>query len=144
MKFYAVSRCNLSMYSTSQICMQCLIDVIILPVAVESIFQNPQSALLYRYFQQSLKWDYPASKYLPPCRIQNLWTPHCPRLWSLPKMNLSLLAIWATWLCKSSSMLGGLQWIWTWSGLLLGIILDMCLRGDYIYTVEVRCPAALA
>jgi len=30
--------------------MQCQTDLIIILVAVESIFKNPQSALLYRYF----------------------------------------------------------------------------------------------
>jgi len=52
--------------------MQCLTDLIIILVAVESIFKNPQSALLYRYFWQSLESDYPAFEFLPPCLIHNL------------------------------------------------------------------------
>jgi len=111
MEFYAVSRCNLSLYSTSQLCMQCLTDLIIFLVAVESIFKNPHSALLYCYFRQSLKSKYLAFHFLPPCRIHNLWTPHCSRLWSLPKLNASLFVVWATLNCKSSLMLGGFQWM---------------------------------
>ena len=42
------------------------------------------------------------------------------------------------------SMLGGLQWIKASSGLMLGMILDICRRGDSIYTAELRGPAALA
>jgi len=53
MEVYAVSRCNLSLYSTSQICMQCLTDLAIFLVAIESIFRNPQYVLRYRYFWQS-------------------------------------------------------------------------------------------
>jgi len=41
-------------------------------------------------------------------------------------------------------MLGGLQSLWTRSCLLLGIILDMRLRGNSIYTAELRRLAALA
>jgi len=52
---------------TSQICMQCLTDLIFSLVAVESIIKNPQSALLYRYFRQSFESDYLAVKFLPPC-----------------------------------------------------------------------------
>ena len=33
--------------------------------------------------------------------------------------------------------------MWTRSGQLLGIILDMRLRGDSIYTTDLRGPAAL-
>jgi len=111
MEFYAVSCCNLSLYSTSQICMQCLTDLIIFLGAVESIFKNPHSALLYHYFRQSLKLEDPAFQFLPPYRIHNVWTPHCSRLWSLSKMNMSLFLVWATLHCQSSSMLGGLQWM---------------------------------
>jgi hypothetical protein len=106
---YAVSRCNLSLYSTSQICMQCLTDLIIFLVAVQSIFKNPHSALLYRYFRQSLESEYPAFQFRPPCWIHNVRTPDCSRLWSLPKMNVSWFVIWTTLHCKSSSMLGGFQ-----------------------------------
>ena len=144
MEFYGVSRCNLSMYSTSQVCMQCPTDLSIVLVAVESIFKNPQSAVLYRHFLQSLESEYPASYFSQPCRIKNLWTPHCWRLWSPPKMNVFWFAIWASLHCKSSSMHGGLQWMKARSGLLLGIILDMCRRGDSIDTAELRRPAALA
>jgi hypothetical protein len=35
--------------------MQCLTDLIIFLVVVESIFKNAQSALLYRYFRQALE-----------------------------------------------------------------------------------------
>jgi len=80
-------------------------------VAVESIFKNPQSALLYRYFRKSFELDCPAVWFLRPCQIRNLWTPHCSMLWSLPKMKVSLFVMWATLLYKSSSMLGGLQWM---------------------------------
>jgi len=144
MLFHAVSRCYLSLYSTSQLCMHCLTDLIIFISVLESIFKNPQSALLYCYFRQSLKAEYPASYFLPPFRVQNRWTPHCPRLWSLPKMNVSLCAIWATLHCKSSSTRGGLHWMTARSGLLLGIILDMNLGSDSIYTAELGRPAALA
>jgi len=144
MEVYAVSCCNLSFYSSSQICMQCLTDQIIFLVAVESIFKNPQSALLYRYFRQSLDSNNPPSSLLPPCWIHNHGTPHCSRLWSRPKMNVSLFAIWATLLCKSFSMRGELRWMYSRRGLLLGINLDMHLRGDSICTAELRRPAALA
>jgi len=144
MEFYAVNCCNLSLYSTSQICMQCLTDLFIFLVAVESIFKNPQLSLLYRYFRQSLESEYPASWFLPPCPIQNLWTAHCSTLWYLPKMNMSSFVIWVTLHCKPSSMLGGLRWMKARSGLLFGTIPDMCCRGDSIYTAELRRPAALA
>jgi len=58
MEFYTVSRCNLSLYSTLQIWMQCVTDLIIFLVAVKSIFKNPNSALLYRYSRQSLELEY--------------------------------------------------------------------------------------
>jgi len=61
MEVYPVSRCNLSLYSTTKICIQCLTDQIIFSVAVESIFKNPLSALLFRYFQHSLESDNPVS-----------------------------------------------------------------------------------
>ena len=139
-----VSLFNISLYTTSQICMQCLTDLILLLGAVESISKNPQSALLYRYLWQSFESDYPGVEFLRPCQIQNLWTPHCLRLWSLPILNVSLFVIWATLFYKSSAMLGGLQWMWARSGLLLGMILDMRLHGDSIYTAELWRPATLA
>ena len=40
MEFYAVSRCILSFYSPSEICMQCLTDLIVVLVAVESILRT--------------------------------------------------------------------------------------------------------
>jgi len=40
-------------------CMQCVTNLIIFHVAVESILKNPQSALLYRHFLQSLESEYP-------------------------------------------------------------------------------------
>jgi len=144
MEFYAVSRWNLSLYSTSQLCMQCLTDLTIFLVAVESIFRNLQSALLYCYFRQSLESEYTASSFLPPSRKQNLWTTHCSRLWSLPKMTVSFFVIWATLHCRSASMHGGLQRMKARSGLLLGKTLDIRRRGDSIYTAELRRPAALA
>jgi len=52
--------------------MQCLTDLILILVAVESIFKEPQSALLYRDFRQSLGSDYPAFEFLPPCMIHYL------------------------------------------------------------------------
>jgi len=55
-----VSLFNMSLYTTSHICMHCLTDLIFLLVAVESIFDNPQSALLYRDFRQYFELDYPA------------------------------------------------------------------------------------
>jgi len=70
--FYAVSLCNLSFYTTSQLCMQCLTDLIVLHVVVESIFKNPQSDLQYHYFRQSLETDHPVFSLKPPCQIQNL------------------------------------------------------------------------
>jgi len=59
------------------------------------------------------------------------------------QINVPCLTIGATILCKSSSMLGWLQWMNTRICFLLGIILDMCCHGDSIYTVELRNPAAL-
>jgi len=59
-------------------------------------------------------------------------------------MNMSLFVIEATLLYKSSSMLGGLQWMLAWRGLLVSIILDMRHCGDSIYTAELRRLAALA
>ena len=59
-KFYAVSLCNLTLYTTPQLCMHCLTDLIFSLVTVESIFKNAQSDLLYRYFRQSSVSDYPA------------------------------------------------------------------------------------
>ena len=144
MLFDVVSHCNLSMYSTSQKCMQCLTNLIIFLVAVESVCKNLQSALLYRYFRQVLGLKYPASKFLPPCPIWNLWTPHCSSLWSPQKMSLSLFVISATLYCKSSSMLGGLEWMWARSSLFRGTIVDTRRHGDSIHTAEVRRPAALA
>jgi len=144
MEFHTVSRCNLSLYSTSQLCMPCLTDLIIFFVAVESIFKNPQSALLYRYVRQSRESEYPASLFLPPYRILNLQTPHSSRLWSLPTTNVSWFAIWATLHCKSSSMRGGLPRMKARSGILLGIILDMRRRGASIYTARLRRPAVQA
>jgi len=120
-----------------------LTDLIFLLVAVDSILNNPQSALLYDYFPLSLKSDYPAFKFLPPCLIQNLWTPHCSRLWSLLTMNVYLFMIWATLLSKLSLMLGGLQSMSARSGLLLGMILDMRCHGYSIYTAQLGRSAAL-
>jgi hypothetical protein len=144
MVFYVVSRCNVSWYLTLKLCMQCLNDLIILLVGVESIFKNQQSAIWDSYFRQSLKSEYSPSKFLPACLIQTLWISHCRRLWSLPKMNISLFAIWATLHSKLSSKLGRLQSMKVRSAQLLGIILDMWRHGDSIYTAELRTPAALA
>jgi hypothetical protein len=52
--------------------MQCLTDLIIFHVAVESIFNNPLSALVYRDFWQYLESDYPAFQFLPPFLTHNL------------------------------------------------------------------------
>jgi len=41
--------------------MQSLTDLIVLLVAVESIFKNPHGALLSRNYQQSLELNHPAS-----------------------------------------------------------------------------------
>ena len=65
--------------------MQCLTDLIFLHVAVESIFTNPQSALVYHYIRQSFESEYPDFYFLRPCLIENLETPQCSRLCSLPK-----------------------------------------------------------
>ena len=89
--------------------MQCLTDLIFLLVAVESIFKDPHSTLLDHDLRQSLESGYPASSFLPPCRIQNLETPHCLMSGSVPKLNVSSFMISPTLLCKSSSMLGGLR-----------------------------------
>jgi hypothetical protein len=124
--------------------MQCLTDLIFLLVAVETIFENPQSALLYRYFWQSLKSYYPVFSFLPRWQIKNLGKLHYLRWWALPRMNVSLFVIWATWCYKSSSMPGGLQWMYTHRGLLHELLLDMRLHGDSIYSAEVRALAALA
>jgi len=59
------------------------------------------------------------------------------------KMNVSLFGIWATLPYKSCLMLGGLQWMYARSGILLGKIQDMRLRGDSIYTAELRRQAIL-
>jgi len=134
----------MSLYTSSQICMHCLTDPIFLLVAVVSIIKNLQSALLYRDFRQSFESDYHAFSFLQPCCIQNLWTPQCSRLWSLQKMNWSLFVSWVTSLCKSSLMFGGLQWMLSRISLVLRIILDMCLRGDSIYTAALRRQASLA
>jgi len=77
-------------------------------VTLESIFKTPECALRCLYFRQTFESDYPASQFLPPCPIQNLWTPHCSRLWPLPKIDVSLFVIWASLLWKSSLLLGGL------------------------------------
>jgi len=113
-----------------------LTDLIFSRVVVESILKNPQSALLSRYFWHSLEWDHPVFQFLPPCQIRNLWSPLCSRLWSCPKINLSLFVIWETLQFKLYWMIGRLQWMKAWSGLLLGKILDMCSHGDSIYTAE--------
>jgi len=86
---YAVSIVNLSKYTTSQILMQRLTNLIFLLAPVESIVKNPQSASLPHYFLHSLEVKYLAFKSLPPCRIHDLWTPQCSRLLSLPKMKVS-------------------------------------------------------
>jgi len=54
-------------------------------VALESIFKNQQSAVLWLYFRQSLESYYQAFLFLPPCLINNLQILQCQRLWSLPK-----------------------------------------------------------
>ena len=141
---YVVSLFDKRLYSTSQISMQCLTDLIFSLVVVESIIMNPRSAVLYHYLRQSFESHYQAFYCLPPCRIRNLSTPHSSKLGSLPKMDVTLFVVWATILYKSSSMLCGLQWMWTPSRLVLGVILDMGLRGDSIYTVELMRQAALA
>jgi len=141
-EFFAVSLCNLTLYTTSQLCMQCLKDPILWLVAVQWIIRNAQSALLYWYFRLSIESDHPAVWLLPPCQIQNLGTPCCSRLWYLPKIHLSSFVMVATLIPKSSSMLGGLQWMYTRSSLLLWIFLDMRLCADFIYTAEWRRPAA--
>jgi len=61
MEFYIVSHCTLLLDSTSQIGMQCLTDLIIFLVAVDSIFKHPESALLYGYFRQSIGSEYTVS-----------------------------------------------------------------------------------
>jgi len=71
-EFSTVSLFNMSSYTTSQKCMQCLTDESFLLLTVRSIFKNPQSALLYRYLQQSFESDYPDFEFLRPCLIQNL------------------------------------------------------------------------
>jgi len=124
--------------------MQCLTDLIYLLVVVESIFKSPQTALMLLYFQQSSELNYPAVEFLVPCQIANLSTPLCSRLWFLPKTNVFIFVIWVTWLCESYSTLGGLHWMYARSGLLPGIILEMPLCGDCIYTAELKTPAALA
>jgi len=50
--------------------MRCLTDLMFLLVAVESIFKNPQSTLLYCDCWQSFESDYPAFEFLLPCLIQ--------------------------------------------------------------------------
>jgi len=106
--------------------------------------QEPAVCFTLQWLSSVFKSDYPAFQFLPPCRIQNLWTPHCSRLKSLPKMHVSSFLIWATLLFKSLSMLGGHQWMWARSGLLVGILLDMRLRGNSICTADSRTPAAVA
>ena len=71
-EFYAVSLCNLTLYTTSEICMQCLTDLIVSLVVLDLIFRNRLSALVYYYFRQSFESDYLAVYFLPRCRIQNL------------------------------------------------------------------------
>jgi len=68
---YAVSLFEMSLYTTWQICMQCLTDLIFMLVAAESIFKNPQSALLYCYLRQAFESDYPDFWFRRPCLIQN-------------------------------------------------------------------------
>jgi len=72
------------------------------------------------------------------------WNTWCSRLWSPPKLNVSLFVIWTSLLCKSSSMLRVLRWMWVQNVLVHGIILEMLLRGDSICTVESRRLVALA
>jgi len=132
------------LYTTLQICIQCLTDLIFLLVDVKSILKTPQSALLYHYLGQSFESDYPDLWFLHPCLIMNLETPRCSWLWSFPKPNVCLFVIWETLLYKSSSMLGGIQWRSAQRGSLLGMILDMRLHGDSMYTAEWRRLAALA
>jgi len=79
--------------------------------APKSIFTNPHFPVRSPNFGRFLESDYPAIKFLPRCQSQNLQTPHSYREWSLQSMNMSLNGIWATLLCKLSSMLGGLQWM---------------------------------
>jgi len=138
-----VSLCNLTLYTTTQLCMQCLTHLIFLLGAVGSLLNNWQSALLDRDFWQSFMSDYPAFLLLPPCQIRNLWTPHYSTSWSLSIINVSLFMIW-TILYTSPTMLGGFQTMLTRSGQLLEVILDMRLHGDSIHTVRLMRPAALA
>jgi hypothetical protein len=49
MKVATFSRCNLSSYSISQICVQCLTDLIIFLVALESLIKNLQSPSQYHH-----------------------------------------------------------------------------------------------
>jgi hypothetical protein len=132
------------MYSTSQICTQCLTELICLLVVVEWIFKNSQYALQYHFVHKHFESDQPAFQFIPPRQIPNLWAPLYSRLWSLPKMNMTWFLISATLYCKSFSMLSWLQWIKARSGLLLWINLDMRCHGDSIYTVELKQQAALA
>jgi hypothetical protein len=88
MEFYAVILYNLSLCSTTHLCMQWLCDLIIVLVAVESIMDNPQSPLKYCYMQLAPYSDYATSYFLPPCRSGNHWQPLCYQLWSLPKKNV--------------------------------------------------------
>jgi len=48
--------------------------------ALESIFKNPHSTWLECDIRQSFESDHPAIKFLPWCRIQKLYIPHCYRL----------------------------------------------------------------
>jgi len=57
---YVVSLFDKCLYSTSQISMQCLTDLIFSHVVVESIFKNPRSAVLYHYLRQSFESHYQA------------------------------------------------------------------------------------
>jgi len=135
LQFYTVSPCILSLHTTSQIRKQCLTDLNILFVVVESIFKIQESAVLYCYFRQSLELDNPAFSFKTPCHIHNLSTPHCLRLNSLPKMNGSLFVIETTLCYKLYLMLDGLQWMNARNSLLLAIIQDLHCGVYSIYTV---------
>ena len=119
---YTVSLFNMPLYCTSKIWMQCLTDLIVLRLAVESIFRNEQFAVLCRYLRHSFESDSPPLQFLLPCCIQNRWTPNWLRIWSLLETNVSELVNWATLHYILFSKLGVRQRIYTGSGPLLRII----------------------
>jgi len=143
MEFYAVSLCNLSWDTTSQLYMECLTDLIFF--ARSSRVNIKESAFCITITFLSAVSRVGLSCFVIPTAMLETKSLNTLLLEVIipSKMDVSLFVIWATLLCKSSSMLCGLQWMQPPNVLLLRITLDMCLHGNFICTVELRRLAAL-